>query len=194
MLLATLLASLTSGALGPTVTLRGGIVMPSVGSGSMGSCGPDSFGMIYFIISSSTATEHIYCFTHPSFIHIRSIVAYQSAVWFPSEPIPKGLSDNIHNCAFIYFGNRLQAPLETFHVRIWTHLYNILVLAGDRYVSNVLNQLIWRSWSRTASTTLAVSTYCYFPPLFFNFPPSPRVETRAAALPFSPQYKTKCVM
>lgn len=30
--------------LGPTVTLRGGVVMPSVGSGSMGGCGPDSMG------------------------------------------------------------------------------------------------------------------------------------------------------
>ena len=31
-------------ALGPTVTLRGGVVMPSVGTGAMGGCGPDSFG------------------------------------------------------------------------------------------------------------------------------------------------------
>lgn len=30
--------------LGPTVTLRGGVTMPSVGSGSMGGCGPDSMG------------------------------------------------------------------------------------------------------------------------------------------------------
>eukprot|EP01047_Picozoa_sp_COSAG01_P003021 COSAG01_NODE_86_length_27623_cov_39.847224_11_plen_389_part_00 len=30
--------------LGPNVTLVGGVVMPSIGSGSMGGCGPDSFG------------------------------------------------------------------------------------------------------------------------------------------------------
>ena len=33
-----------SAPLGPTVTLRGGIEMPSIGSGSGGGCGPDSFG------------------------------------------------------------------------------------------------------------------------------------------------------
>ena len=40
-----LVVQAASGApLGPTVTLRGGIDMPSIGSGSGGGCGPDSFG------------------------------------------------------------------------------------------------------------------------------------------------------
>ena len=34
-------------ALGPTVMLRGGVAMPSIGTGSMGGCGPDSFGSPY---------------------------------------------------------------------------------------------------------------------------------------------------
>ena len=42
----------SNAALGPTVTLRGNVSMPSVGIGSSGGCGCDSFGILlskYFI-------------------------------------------------------------------------------------------------------------------------------------------------
>ena len=42
--LAACLASASSAPLGPTVQLRGGVEMPTIGLGSSGGCGPDSFG------------------------------------------------------------------------------------------------------------------------------------------------------